>query len=182
MRRYESLFIIHPDLAQEETQDVADKFQQIIIRNNGKVIKADPLGIRKLSFNIQKQSRGFYMLMDYAGEPEIIKELERNFRIDERILNYQTVKLKNKITEEEIEALIATPPGQPPEKEESEEEYTEQDASAAAPSRAEDVPEKSEEIDVTQPEEHAEEELSAEEEPSEEPSEETLSEETAEKD
>ncbi len=161
MRRYESLFIIHPDLAQEETQDVVDKFHKIIIQNNGKVIRTDPMGIRKLSFDIQKQSRGFYMLLDYAGEPEIIKELERNFRIDERVLNYHTVKLKHKITEEEIEALIADLAGHPPAEKESEEKSFEQDASVKVPAREEeDVLDKGEETHVAQPEEYVEEALS----------------------
>ena len=153
MRRYESLFILHPELVQEEMQEVVDKFQHIITRDKGKIIKTDPLGIRKLSFDIQKQSRGFYVLLDYAGEPEIIKELERNFRIDERVLNYQTIKLKNTISEEEIEALIAQQSPQPSEQEEGEETPPEQRADLDVGSQEEAAQNDTEKMETPHPEE-----------------------------
>lgn len=157
MRRYESVFILNPELAQEETQEVMEKFQNIITRDKGKIIRTDPIGIRKLSFDIQRQSRGFYVLLDYAGEPEIIKELERNFRIDERVLNYQTCKLKNKITEEEIQVLVAQKPTPRFEKEKSEEKPFELDAASdvvADVAIKEEEPQKeAEKIDVPYPEE-----------------------------
>ena len=157
LRRYESLFILNPELTQEETKEVVDKFQQIVTRNNGKMIMTNPMGIRKLSFDIQRQSRGFYVLLDYAAEPEIIKELERNFRIDERVLNYQTCKLKNKITEEEIQVLVAQKPAPGFEKEKSEEKPFEPDATsdvvADAAIKEEEPQKEAEKIDVPYPEE-----------------------------
>jgi len=137
LRRYESLFILHPELAQEEVQEAVDKFQQIITRDKGRIIKTDSMGLRRLSFNIGKQSRGFYVLLDYAGETGIIKELERNFRIDERVLNYQTIKLKDTITDEEIETIIAQTT-KPPEPEEVEEASSEQEAPQEAISHGEE--------------------------------------------
>ena len=131
LRRYELLFILHPELQEEQTKEVVEKFQHIIVRDGGKIIRTSLLGIRKLAFDIQRQSRGFYVLLDYAGKPEIIKELERNFRIEERVLNYQTIKLKDRITQEEIDALIAQKEAEPPQMKEEENKAAQEDIGGA---------------------------------------------------
>jgi small subunit ribosomal protein S6 len=156
LRRYESLFILNPELAQDKMEEVVEKFQHIITRDNGRILRTDSIGLRKLSFDIKRQSRGFYVLLDYAGEPKIIKELERNFRIDERVLNYQTIKLNNTITEEDIEAIMAQKPTQPPEPEEAPEKSLEQDAALEATSDQEEADQQDiDKMDAPHPEEHA---------------------------
>jgi small subunit ribosomal protein S6 len=103
MRRYETLFIITPDSSEEELQAVADKFTGVITGMNGKVAAYDEQGKKSLAYNIKKQSKGHYVLMDYLGQADVVAELERNMRLDDRILKYLTVKLADQVDPDTVE-------------------------------------------------------------------------------
>ncbi len=124
MRRYETLFIIDPELTDEGLKDVAEKFKNIILADKGHIIKYDEWGKRKLAYPVRKREYGFYVLLDYCGPSDIVNELERNMRIDERILKYITVKLSDSFDQEDLEKMKAAeapeqkeaPPEEVPEK------------------------------------------------------------------
>jgi len=119
MRRYETVFIVTPDSSEEELQAVADKFRGVITGMNGKVAAYDEQGKKSLAYNIKKQSKGYYVLMDYLGHADVVAELERNMRLDDRILNKPKKEAdKTEVAEEEAQS---------PEAQESEEEETEED-------------------------------------------------------
>jgi small subunit ribosomal protein S6 len=138
MRRYETLFIVTPDSSDEDLQAVADKFKGVITAMNGKVADYDEQGKKSLAYNIKKQSKGHYVLMDYLGHADVVAELERNMRLDDRILKYLTVKLADQVDPETVEAEkpkprkvvetteVAEEEAQSPEAQESEEETTEE--------------------------------------------------------
>ncbi len=73
----------------------------------GTVIKVDIWGKRRLAYPIQKRRDGVYVLIDFAGKSEIVPELERNFRIDDKILRFISVKTADKVDPEELEREIA---------------------------------------------------------------------------
>ena len=100
MRKFETFFIVDPDLPDETNTVVDNKVQSIITSNGGEVLTYSPWGKRKLAYPIRKRSRGLYVLMEYAGGPELIAELERNLRIDERILKFITIKLEDRFDPE----------------------------------------------------------------------------------
>jgi len=139
MRRYETVFIVTPDSSEEELQAVADKFRGVITGMNGKVAAYDEQGKKSLAYNIKKQSKGYYVLMDYLGHTDVVAELERNMRLDDRILKYLTVKLADQVDPATVEAAkpkpkkeadtteVAEEEAQSPEAQESEEEETEED-------------------------------------------------------
>jgi small subunit ribosomal protein S6 len=104
MRRYETLFIVTPDSSDEELQAVADKFKGVITGMNGKVAAYDEQGKRSLAYNIKKQSKGHYVLLDYLGRADVVAELERHMRLDDRILKYLTVKLADQVDPATVEA------------------------------------------------------------------------------
>jgi len=140
MRRYEVVFIVHPDLTDEEIKAVADRYGELIVAQKGTVIKTEDWGKRKLAYDIKKQSKGAYFLIDFYGSGNMIKEIERNFNIDDKILKFLTVKTKDPFDpalldqekEEQIqpESLISPEemdegsekPAEVPEKTEAEEE------------------------------------------------------------
>ena len=139
MRRYETVFIVTPDSSEEELQAVADKFRGVITAMNGKVAAYDEQGKKSLAYNIKKQSKGYYVLMDYLGHADVVAELERNMRLDDRILKYLTVKLADQVDPATVEAEkpkpkkeadkteVAEEEAQSPEAQESEEEETEEE-------------------------------------------------------
>jgi small subunit ribosomal protein S6 len=95
MRRYEVVFIIHPDLTDEEVKAVSDRYGDLIVAQKGTIIKTEDWGRRKLAYDIKKQSKGAYFLIDFYGPGQMIKEIERNFNIDDKILRFLTVKISD---------------------------------------------------------------------------------------
>ena len=107
MRRYESVWVIHGDLPDEEVKSAIDKFSRIISTHGGMLVGLEEWGRRKLAYKIQGTFRGYYVLADFAGVPATVKELERNYRIDDRIIRYHTVVKSLKVTPEALQAEIA---------------------------------------------------------------------------
>lgn len=83
------------------------KYEGILAREKGVHIGTKRWGQRRLAYEINKQSLGYYVLLDWAGDSPLVFELERNLKIDDRILKFLTVKKKDKISQQEIEAEIS---------------------------------------------------------------------------
>ena len=95
MRYYETLYIINPDLADDDYREVVTKFTDLVEKNKGVVTKVDEWGTKTLAYEVKKFSRGSYVLLQYCGEPGITAELKREMSLDDRILKYQTIKLSD---------------------------------------------------------------------------------------
>lgn len=108
MRRYETIFITHPDLTEEELAELKEKIHSILTQFKGDSIKLDDWGVKKLTFEVRKNSRGRYFLLDYAAGKDLIRELERNLRLNDRVLRFQTVRIGDQITPEAIKTLKET--------------------------------------------------------------------------
>lgn len=92
MNQYEALYLITPDLDEETNKAVMDKFAQIIADNKGEIVKQDEWGKRRLAYAIDYKTEGFYVLVTFNAAPELPRELERNFKNDERILRYMVTR------------------------------------------------------------------------------------------
>lgn len=103
MRRYETTFVLRPSLNEEEINTVIERTTTILTANSGKIIELDRWGMKKLAYQIKKESQGFYIFCDYCSTPEDVAEMERRFRLDDGVLRYMTIKLNNDITAEEVE-------------------------------------------------------------------------------
>ena len=108
MRRYETIFITHPDLTEEELSELKEKINSILTQFKGEAIKLDDWGVKKLNFEVRKNSRGRYFLLDYAAGKDLIRELERNLRLNDRVLRFQTVRTGDEISPETIKTLKET--------------------------------------------------------------------------
>ncbi len=114
MKRYETLFIVQSELSSEEITAIIDRYSKIITDMKGTVLKVERWGKRKLAYLIRKQARGFYILIDFAGRREIVAEVERILKFDDKVLKYMSVKLADSITAEEIEKELAGPKADTP--------------------------------------------------------------------
>lgn len=92
MRHYETLFIINPDLNEEDTAATVEKFSGILTSGGAAMGKVDLWGRRRMAYEVKKFSKGFFVLFDYGADPAAVAEMERNFKIDERVISYLTVK------------------------------------------------------------------------------------------
>ncbi|BCL60863.1 hypothetical protein DGMP_15560 [Desulfomarina profundi] len=106
MRRYETIYILRPNLGEEEINKVVDYVGQIITDEGGTVIDLNKWGMKKLAYLIKKESLGYYVYCNYATTPAAVSEIERKFRIDDSVLKYLTIKLADSISDEQIQQAV----------------------------------------------------------------------------
>ena len=94
IRMYETIYIVKPDLADDENKALTTRINEVIAKMNGEVRKLEDWGIRKLAYPIDKITRGRYMYLRSDGDAALIAELERRLRLDDRVIRYQSVKLE----------------------------------------------------------------------------------------
>lgn len=95
MKFYETLYIVNPDLSTEAYQQVLGKFNGLVETNRGVIIKVDEWGSRPLAYPVRKFEKGVFVLLQYCGGPGITNVLERDLRLDDRVIKYQTVKISD---------------------------------------------------------------------------------------
>jgi len=107
MRRYETICIIDPDLSEDERVPVYQRLNDLVPQLGGFVVDQDEWGNQKLAYEIKKKARGYYVRFDYCGTGAVVDEMERFFRIDDRILKYMTVVLEKDVDVEAVKAEMA---------------------------------------------------------------------------
>ncbi len=94
MNKYESVVIINPNVDEEAVKSLVAKFTEII-NNDGKLEKVDELGKRKLAYEIAKNKEGYYIVLYFEANPNLIAELERNYRIIDTVIKFMTIKVED---------------------------------------------------------------------------------------
>lgn len=107
MRRYETILIAHVDLSEDELGSLIDRYGGIVTGQKGILVKVERWGKRRLAYLIKKQARGIYILIDYAGTSAVVNELERNLKIDDKILKFMTVLKADTVDPAALEQEIA---------------------------------------------------------------------------
>ncbi|MEL6132189.1 MAG: 30S ribosomal protein S6 [Bacteroidota bacterium] len=90
---YETTFILPTDLPEDETKAAVDKFVQYIKDNDGEIHNIEFWGNRRLQYPIKRKVNGYYVFIEFRAFPSIISPLEQNYRYDEKVLRYLTVRL-----------------------------------------------------------------------------------------
>ena len=93
VRMYETIFILQPDLSDDEIKDVTGRVEKVISSKKGELKQLADWGVRKLAYPINKVNRGRYYYLRVDGGNDLIAELERRLRLNDKVLRYQTVKL-----------------------------------------------------------------------------------------
>ena len=92
MNQYEAVFILTPVLSDVQMKEAVDKFKDILVAEGAEIVNDENWGMRKLAYPIQKKSTGFYQFLEFNADPTVVAKLELNFRRDERIIRFLTVK------------------------------------------------------------------------------------------
>ena len=100
MNCYEHTFITKQDLPSKQTKTLVNKYEDIIKKNSGKVLKTEEWGLRNLSHIIKNNKKGFYFHIKFEGIGKTIEELEKAENIDEMLIRYLTVRVKKHNLEE----------------------------------------------------------------------------------
>ncbi len=92
MQKYELVYILAPDLEEEQVQENNDWVKSVIDRYGGQVEEVDSWGKRRLAYEIDDYQEGIYSIMNFTGDKKVISELERVFKISDQVIRYLIVK------------------------------------------------------------------------------------------
>ncbi len=93
LNQYETVFIATPVLSEAQIKEAVGKFKDLITSNSCELIHEEHWGLKKLAYPIQKKSTGFYHLLEFKADPSFVGKLETEYRRDERIIRFITLKL-----------------------------------------------------------------------------------------
>jgi small subunit ribosomal protein S6 len=93
LKQYETVFIMTPVLSDEQMKETVEKFGAFLKEKGATIVFENNWGLRKLAYPIQKKSSGFYHLIEFKAEGDLIKDLEIAYKRDERVLRFLTISL-----------------------------------------------------------------------------------------
>lgn len=96
-REYETIYILRPDIDAEGAEKIGTRMQEVVDREKGKLTKVEFWGRRRLAYDIKKHKRGVYVYLKYLGGGAVVSEVERNLRLSDSVLKYQTVLTRNDV-------------------------------------------------------------------------------------
>ena len=92
MNNYETVFILTPVLSDAQMKEAVEKFKTLLTGQGAEIVNEEDWGLRKLAYPIDKKTTGFYTFLEFNADPSVIDKLEVNFRRDERVIRFLTVK------------------------------------------------------------------------------------------
>ena len=93
MNHYETVFILTPVLSDDQTKETVAKFTKVLSDNGAEILNEEAWGLKKMTYAIQKKSTGYYYLVEFKAEPEVVDKLETAYRREEKVIRFMTVKL-----------------------------------------------------------------------------------------
>ena len=96
-REYETIYILRPNVDHDAAEKIVERAKDVIARLDGTLTKLDNWGKRKLAYPIQKNTRGIFVYLKYVGFNDLVAELERNLRLLDDVVRFQTVLLAEDI-------------------------------------------------------------------------------------
>ena len=106
-RLYETMYILRPDLPDQEADAAIAKYQDFLVQQESEDITIQHRGRRRLSYDIKGHREGIYIQVNYTATPKTIESLERSMRLADDVIRYMTIKLEPEAVEaEDAEAII----------------------------------------------------------------------------
>ncbi len=97
MLQYEMVIIADPTYTEEEIDELIEGYEQVVTSAGGKALKVEKWGKRRLAYAIRHHEEGFYVLMTLECPASLVKELDRRFRMNERIVRHMAVRVENEL-------------------------------------------------------------------------------------
>ncbi len=104
MRRYETVFVLRPDLGDAQIKETIKRFEGIVAASGGELIEADEWGFRELAYRLRGERRGYYVRFDYGGSGATTAEVERNLKLTDGVLRYLSVLVDHEVDAAKIRA------------------------------------------------------------------------------
>lgn len=93
VKNYETVFILNPVLSEPQMKDTVEKFLNVLREQQANIINTEYWGLKKLAYEIQHKSTGYYILVEFSAPTKAIGVLETEFRRDERVMRFLTTTL-----------------------------------------------------------------------------------------
>jgi small subunit ribosomal protein S6 len=106
LRRYETIFILRPDLGESVQKEAIRRFESIVRASAGDIIETDEWGFRELAYHIKGERRGYYVRLDYGGNGATMNEIERNLKLSDSVLRYLSVLVDRDIEPATVRAEL----------------------------------------------------------------------------
>jgi small subunit ribosomal protein S6 len=97
-REYETIYVLRPDAGREASESISTRVQDVMTKQRGALTKVENWGYRKLAYPVKKHGRGVYVYLKYLGDGALVSELERNLRLQDAVLKFQTVRLEDVVS------------------------------------------------------------------------------------
>ncbi|MBI4777024.1 MAG: 30S ribosomal protein S6 [Deltaproteobacteria bacterium] len=154
MRRYETIYILRPDLPEDEIEALCQRLTKVITDHGGKVLSEDRWGLRTLAYIVKKHRKGYYVLLDYVAKSDALAELERTFKMIENVIRFFSMLKQTDVDPAALEEMMKQKPKKPSPP--VVEEGTPSKEPAEAQSEAREDEEEEEEPDESESDEHEE--------------------------
>jgi small subunit ribosomal protein S6 len=105
-KEYETIYILRPDVDPDTADRVQTRVAEVVDRGHGKLVKVEAWGRRRLAYPVRKQRRGVYVYVKYVGGGGLVGELERNLKLQDAVLKFQTVTVREQV---DVAALAIDP-------------------------------------------------------------------------
>lgn len=103
-REYETIYVLRPDSGREASESISTRVLDVITKQRGSLTRVENWGYRKLAYPVKKHGRGVYVYLKYVGDGALVSELERNLRLQDVVLKFQTVKIGDSAAVEPVAA------------------------------------------------------------------------------
>ncbi len=96
MSYYESIYILNPELSSEAAEKVKEIMSGVVLKQDGDIHVVDDWGVKRLAYDVKKHKKGHYVLMQFSGSAAALNELERNYRVNDGVIKYMTLRIDEK--------------------------------------------------------------------------------------
>ena len=91
MRRYETIFVLRPDLGEAVLRQSIKRIEDVVAHGGGEMVETEEWGVRELAYRVKRERRGYYVRLDYVAPAAALTEVERNLKLMDDVLRYLSV-------------------------------------------------------------------------------------------
>ena len=96
-KEYETIYVLRSDIDADSAEKVQARFAEVVDREQGKLVKVEAWGRRKLAYPVAKQKKGVYVYVKYVGKGGLVQEIERNLKLSDAVIKFQTVLVRAEV-------------------------------------------------------------------------------------
>jgi small subunit ribosomal protein S6 len=105
-KEYETIYVLRSDVDADSAEKIQSRVAEVVVREAGKLVKVEAWGRRKLAYPVGKSKKGVYVYVKYVGKGGLVQELERNLKLSDHVIKWQTVLTNEHV---ELETLTVDP-------------------------------------------------------------------------